>query len=168
MQILETERLLLRHLQAGDLDDLHRLYADPEVRRYFPEGTLSREETREELEYFIDGYTRQPQMGLWATVDKASGRFIGRCGLLSWNIDQRPEIEVAYMLARDCWGRGLGTEAARGILQFGFDSLGLSRLICLIDADNLASIRVATNIGMSFEKAGRDDKGPYHLYARNR
>ena len=47
--ILETKRLLLRHLVIEDLDELFALYRDPEIRRYFPEGVLTREETREEL-----------------------------------------------------------------------------------------------------------------------
>jgi RimJ/RimL family protein N-acetyltransferase len=54
--VLETERLVLRHLTLGDLDELAALYRDPEVRRYFPEGTLTYEETREELEWCIDVY----------------------------------------------------------------------------------------------------------------
>ena len=54
--VLRTERLVLRRLTIGDFDALAELYADPEVRRYFPEGTLTREETREELEWIIEVY----------------------------------------------------------------------------------------------------------------
>ncbi len=46
MFILETERLLLRRLAPEDLDALYALYRDPEIRRYFPEGTLTYEETK--------------------------------------------------------------------------------------------------------------------------
>ncbi len=166
MKILETQRLILRRLAPGDLDSLFALYSDAEVRRYFPEGTLTYEETKEELEWFLDGHPRHPELGLWATIHKESGQFVGRCGLLPWTIDERPEVEVAYMLASEYWGRGLGTEAAQGVLDYGFEKLKLTRLICLIDQDNLASIRVATKIGMTFEKEGRDDKGPFLLYAR--
>lgn len=152
----------------SDLDALFALYSDPDVRRYFPEGTLTYEETQEELEWFLNGHPRHPELGLWATIHKETNQFIGRCGLLPWVIDGRPEVEVAYMLAKAYWGQGLGTEAAQGILDYGFKQLDLSRLICLIDRDNLASIKVAQNIGMSFEKEGMDDKGPYLLYARAR
>jgi RimJ/RimL family protein N-acetyltransferase len=93
---------------------------------------------------------------------------IGRCGLLPWTLDERPEIEVAYLLAKAYWGQGLGTEAARAVLDYGFEHLHLSRLICLIDRENLASIKVATKIGMTFEKEGRDDKGPFLLYSRDK
>jgi ribosomal-protein-alanine N-acetyltransferase len=168
MKILETERLILRRLEPADLDDLFALYRDPEVRRYFPEGTLTREETREELTWHLHGHPEHPEMGLWAAVHKESGRFIGRCGLLPWTIDGRFEVEVAYMLARAAWGQGLGTEAAMGIRDHAFRELDRSRLICLIDRGNRASIRVAEKIGMTFETEGIDDKGPYLLYSMER
>lgn len=166
MKILETKRLMLRHLVPGDLDGLFALYSDPDVRRYFPEGTLTYEETKEELEWFLNGHPRHPELGLWATIDKETDRLIGRCGLLPWTIDQRPEVEVAYALAKAYWGQGLGTEAAQAVLDYGFERLRLSRLVCLIDRDNQPSIKVATKIGMTFEREGSDDKGPFLLYSR--
>jgi len=168
MKILETKRLVFRHLEPGDLDRLFALYGDPEVRRYFPEGTLTYEETKDELEWFLNGHPEHPELGLWATIHKETDRFIGRCGLLPWTIDERLEVEVAYLLAKEYWGQGLGTEAAQAILDYGFGNLRLSRLICLIDRENLASIRVAEKIGMTFEKEGRDEKGPFLLYSRNK
>ena len=168
MIILETKRLILRHLAPDDLDSLFALYNDPEVRRYFPEGILTYQETKEELEWFLNGHPEHPELGLWATIHKETDQFIGRCGLLPWTIDERSEVEVAYMLAKEYWGQGLGTEAAQAILEYGFEQLQLSRLICLIDRENLASVKVATKIGMAFEKEGEDDKGPFLLYSRNK
>jgi RimJ/RimL family protein N-acetyltransferase len=168
MKILETQRLLLRHLEPDDLDDLYVLYSDPEVRRYFPEGTLTLEETKEELEWHRHGHPQHPQFGLWATIYKQNNQFIGRCGLLPWMIDQHREVEIAYMIAKEYWRQGLGTEAAQAIRDYAFEKLQLSRLICLIDRDNRASIQVATTIGMTFEKEGMDDKGPYQLYSINK
>jgi RimJ/RimL family protein N-acetyltransferase len=168
MKILETNRLILRHLVPDDLDSLFALYRDPIVRRYFPEGILTYEETKEELEWFLDGHPEHPQLGLWATIHKQTGKFIGRCGLLPWTIDGQSEVEVAYMVAKEYWGQGLGTEAAQAILNYGFEQLQLSRLICLIDRENQASIKVATNIGMTFEKEGQDDLGPFLVYSRNK
>jgi RimJ/RimL family protein N-acetyltransferase len=107
MKILETERLILRHLEPGDLESLYAIYSDPEVRRYIPEGTLTYEETKEELEWFLNGHPEHPELGLWATVDKETNRLIGRCGLLPWTIEGRFEVEVAYLLAKEYWGQGL-------------------------------------------------------------
>jgi RimJ/RimL family protein N-acetyltransferase len=166
--ILETKRLLLRRLVIDDLDALFALYSDEEIRRYFPEGTLTYEETKEELEWFLNGHPHYPELGLWATIYRETGQFSGRCGLLPWTIDGRNEVEVAYLLDKKFWGQGLATEAAQAILHYGFEQLKLSRLICLIDRENQASIRVATKIGMTFEKEGEDEKGPFLLYAINK
>jgi ribosomal-protein-alanine N-acetyltransferase len=168
MTILETERLRLRRLLPEDLDPLCALYRDPEVRRYFPEGTLDHEETREELNWFLNGHPHRPELGLWATLDRKTGAFLGRCGLLPWTIEDRAEVEVAYLLAREVWGRGLGTEAARGIARYAFNRLGLPRVVSLIDPRNAASIKVARNLGMTLEGRMQDDKGPFLLYAMNR
>lgn len=166
MQILETSRLILRHFERDDLDNLYALYSDPEIRRYFPEGTLTREETLEEIEWFLHGHPEHPQLGLWATIHRPSGRFIGRCGLLPWTIEGRFEVEVAYLLARPFWGHGLATEAASAIVQHAFTRLGYSRLVCLIDPANAPSIRVAERIGMHLELEMEDEGGPFLLYAR--
>lgn len=168
MKILETKRLTLRHLLPTDLESLFALYSDQEIRRYFPEGVLTFEETKEELEWFLNGHPAQPELGLWATIHKETNRFIGRCGLLPWTIDQRPEVEVAYLLAKEYWGQGLATEAALAIVHYGFEHLNLQRLICLIVRENQASINVATKIGMTFEKEGKDEKGPFLVYSMSK
>jgi len=165
MKVLETSRLLLRHLQPEDMDDFYALYCDPDVIKYIPDAPGTYAQARKELEWFQNGHPGDPRLGLWATIHKETGRFIGRCGLLPWTIDDVSEVEVAYALSKEFWGQGLGTEAAQGILNYGFKQLGLKRLICLIDQENLASIKVATNIGMSFEKEGRDEIGPFQVYS---
>ena len=149
--ILETKRLILRQLTPDDLDALFALYCDPEVRKYFPEGTLTYEETKEELDWIIDVYYGQYGFGLWATLYKETGAFIGRCGLIPWTIDQQPEVEVAYLLDKAFWGQGLATEAAQAIIHYGFEQLQLTRLICLTDPDNKPSRKVAEKIGMTLE-----------------
>jgi [ribosomal protein S5]-alanine N-acetyltransferase len=153
-----------------DLDALAAIYADPAVRRFFPEGTLTYDETREELAWIIDVYYARYGFGLWATILKETGAFIGRCGLLPWKIvpgpdgrsgldgaDEFPdegariEVEVAYLLAQSHWGLGLGTEAARAIVHHAFEDLRLSRLICLFEPENVASRKVAENVGFTYE-----------------
>lgn len=166
--ILETKRLLLRRLVMSDLDELYSFYSDPEVIKYIPDAPRTYEETREELEWFMNGHPRYPELGLWATIYKETGQFIGRCGLIPSTIDEQNEVEIAFAMARAFWGKGLATEVALALLQYGFEHLHLLRLICLIEPENLASVRVATKIGMSFEKDGKDDKGPFLIYSINK
>ncbi len=165
MIILETERLLLRHLEMGDLDDLYTLYRDPEMRRYFPDGTLTYEETKEELEWFLNGHPDHPELGLWATVHKADNRFIGRCGLLPWMLDGRSEVEVAYMIDKAYWRQGFGAEAALAIRDYGFGTLHLPRLISMMYSANQASVNTARKMGMTFEKECEDESGKFFVYA---
>jgi RimJ/RimL family protein N-acetyltransferase len=169
--ILETERLILRRQVIEDLDALWELYCDPEVTKYIPDAPKSREEAREELEWFMNGHPRRPELGLWATILKENGKFIGRSGLLPWTIEGQDEVEVAYTIAREYWGRGLGSEVAAAILEYGFEHLKLSRLICMPEADNIASQKVAEKIGMRLEKKldGIDGDGiPTWIYAIER
>jgi ribosomal-protein-alanine N-acetyltransferase len=150
--ILETERLVLRHQVIEDLDDLWALYQNLNITRYIPDAPRSREEAQEELEWHMHGHPRHPELGLWATIHKKTGKFIGRCGLLPWDVDNVHEVEVAYTIAEEYWGQGLGSEAAQGILKYGFETLKLSRLISLIEPENIGSQKVAEKMGMRLEK----------------
>jgi RimJ/RimL family protein N-acetyltransferase len=164
--ILETPRLLLRHFEPDDLQSLYALYRDPEIRRYFPDGTRTLAETKEELDWFLNGHPHHPELGLWATVEEASGAFIGRCGLLPWTIDGRPEVELAYLIDKARWGEGLASEACGGIIQYAKSVLELRRLIALIMPGNAGSAAVARKVGMRFETEYTGEFGPCHVYAR--
>ena len=166
--ILETERLILRHQVLSDLDDLWALYQNPNITKYIPDAPRSRAEAQEELEWHMHGHPKHPELGLWATIHKETGKFIGRCGLLPWTIEGQYDVEVAYTLAQDHWGQGLGTEAAQGILQYGFEMLKLQRMICLIDPANIPSQRVAEKMGMAWEKTAdgwEGDNIPFYIYS---
>jgi ribosomal-protein-alanine N-acetyltransferase len=165
MLSLETKRLAFRHLEPDDLDALAALYADAELRRYFPEGTLTREETQAELDWFRNGHPDHPTLGLWAAIHKETGGFIGRCGLLPWTIDGVDEVEIAYLIARPWQHQGLGSEAARALVRHGFETLGLTRLIALIDPAHVASIRTAESAGLRFEREAMLEGARCAVYA---
>ncbi len=163
--ILETERLLLRRQTLADLDTLYAIYQDPDVVRYIPDRSEGYDAVRAEVEWHMNGWPNRPELGLWATIFKPTGAFIGRCGLLPWTIEGDDEVEVAYLLAQAYWGQGLATEAARAIAHYGFETLHLPRLVSLIDPDNTASAHVATKIGMTFEREFTDEYGLAQIYA---
>ena len=64
-----------------------------------------------------------------------------------------PEVEVAYMIDKRYWRQGLGSEAARALVRYGFERLHLARIIALIDPANEASLRTARKAGLVFERA---------------
>jgi ribosomal-protein-alanine N-acetyltransferase len=167
-KVLETERLIFRRLTMDDLDELFALYHSPDVRKYYSEGIPSYAETRQELEWMLNTCYAKYGFGMWATIYKATDKFIGRCGLTPMDIEGHEEIEVGYMLAREYWGQGLATEAAQAILQYGFDELKIPRLVCVINPGNEASSRVAEKIGMTLEIDGDVNGEPTLLYALNK
>jgi len=148
MTILTTERLTLRHLTVNDAVDLHRIHHEAGVWKYFlGSPPASVEEERPFIERNLARY-REHGFGFWATVLRETGELIGRCGLLSQEVDGRNETEIAYLLSPRFWGRGLASEAARGIRDHAFQSLGCSRVVSLIHPANVASKRVATAAGL--------------------
>jgi ribosomal-protein-alanine N-acetyltransferase len=164
--IVRTPRTILRKLRADDLDDLCRLYADDDIRRFFPEGPLDRDQTKEELDWYVKGgWPEHPELGLWATIHRQTNRFIGRCGLIPWIVDNQVHVEIAYLLAKEFWREGLASEIGAAIVQHAFTELRLNRLIALIDRDNVASIRTAQKLGFQFEQYTEVEGQTTPLYA---
>lgn len=149
--VLETERLLLRPFAPGDLEAFASVFADPEVTRFlgFESGSFDR--CRRELEFWMDAYGRQG-FGMLAVVSKAEGELIGRCGFARWEVEGAQEVELGCVLKREYWGRGLGTEAASALRDYGFQALGFTRLVSVLHPDDPASERVARKIGMTCER----------------
>ncbi len=169
MSILETSHLRLRLFRPDDFDDLARIYADPEVRRYFPDGMLDRTQTKEELDWSIAGGDGdRPGFVLHALIERRSERLIGRAGLLSWEIDGAQEVEIAYLVDRSFWRRGYGGEIARALVRHGFETLGLHRLIALIHPNNTASIRTAERAGLRLERQTTVEGSPCLIYSISR
>lgn len=160
--ILETERLWLRELSLDDAPVMFELDSDPEVVRYLGRAPLaSVDESRQRIaERMLEDYARHG-FGRWAMLLKAAspsgpdgnepgGAFVGVAGL-KW-LPELNEVDIGYGLLPRYWGRGLATEAARAALEYGFRSLGLSRIIGLVDAPHRASIRVLEKCGLVYEQ----------------
>ena len=145
---LETARLRMRVFRPDDLDRMCEITRDPEVVRYIGYGyPLSREETRANLGRIMNGFRRRGY-GRWALERRDTGALVGYCGLSSGN----PEvgIELAYMLAREEWGRGLALEAGRAALRYGFETLGVDSIAGLTLHGNERSCKVLERLGMKF------------------
>lgn len=142
--LIETERLLLRGLRAGDLDEVARLNADPAFVRHLGHHPMSREDSWRQLAMFL-GHWQLRGYGFWAVEEKASGRCIGRIGC--HEPEGWPAFEVAWALDPAVWGRGLATEGGRAALDFAQRGLGRREVISVVHPENAASIRVAEKLG---------------------
>ena len=153
---LETLRLEMRDFTCEDSDDLYRLNSDPRVMRYIGDGKTTDRKRHAEIMGRVLRYPRlYPDLGFWYTTRRDTGAFIGwftlkYCG-------RSPEIETGYMLLPEVWGQGFATEGATAMVRYGFDDLGLHRIIGVTHPDNKASQKV-------LQKAGLADRGWGHYY----
>ncbi|WP_322097458.1 GNAT family N-acetyltransferase [Pelagibius sp. Alg239-R121] len=168
--VVETERLLLRGFRFQDFNEHAAIWADPDVTRHISGRVFSREESwgrflRHGGHWSMMGY------GYWALEEKASGRLAGQVGLGDFKRDIEPSIEgipeMGWVLATWSHGRGYATEAVLAALGWVEANLGQGcRTVCLVDPDNLASLRVAEKCGYREYARTRYHDGPTILLER--
>jgi len=106
---------------------------------------LTRDEVRAALGRTAEQWERYG-FGPLAVIERAGGALVGDAGLQL--LESGPDVELTYTLARAAWGRGYATEAATAILEWGFEALGLERVVAVADPANAASRRVLAKAGM--------------------
>lgn len=152
MIIVQTERLFLRHFHILDHEPMFRIFGDSEVMR-FGEGVQTKEWVKRWLMTCFEHYYQHWGFGPYAVIEQSSREVIGYCGLFFFaDVNGQPEIEVGYRLVQTKWGYGYATEATQAVRDFAFQTLGVKRLIAMIDPENEASIRVAQKLGMQYER----------------
>ncbi|MBS1786774.1 MAG: GNAT family N-acetyltransferase [Acidobacteria bacterium] len=149
---LQTSRLRLMPFQRSDVDDLHRMWTEPEVRKYlWDDLVIPRDTVVAIVENSLQSFA-ESGLGFWMLNLKGSFRIAGFAGLRHFRLPESnyQEVEVLYGLLPDYWGKGLATEAAEAILQYGFQQLRLERIYAGADPPNIASIKVMERLGMKF------------------
>jgi RimJ/RimL family protein N-acetyltransferase len=151
MSELSTARLSLRHWRAADAPAFAALSADPEVMQFMP-ARLTRAQS--------EAFARQAQaqlaqrgFGLWAVEVREERPFIGYVGLspVGFVASFTPAVEIAWRLERASWGCGYATEAAREVLRFAFEDLGLPEVVAFTVPANLRSRAVMQRLGLRYE-----------------
>lgn len=144
---LFSERLVLRPIERADLGTLSGWYADPVIMRYVGDGhTYSPIETEIALHCYLEGAARDGH-GLMIAELAATGEPIGRCGFKAWDVDGERLLEIGWLVARPHQGNGYATEAGAVLRDHGFEELGNTTLISVIQPENRPSIRVAEKLG---------------------
>ncbi|MCE7983234.1 MAG: N-acetyltransferase [Caldilinea sp. CFX5] len=162
--VLQTERLILREVQPADAADVLVFRGDAYVQR-FNSAPL---QTIEEATLFIADarnlYDAQGGIG-WGITLRGEDRVLGGVSLHSWSQYHR-RAEVGYDLARARWGQGIGSEAVRAVLHFGFTQLNLNRIEAATIADNHESVNLLKKLGFTLEGIRRsyswEDDGTFH------
>jgi RimJ/RimL family protein N-acetyltransferase len=144
---LTTLRLAMREFVPGDFDDLHRLNRQARVMKFITGKPETPEETRAAIRRTLRNYRLYPDLGAWYTVRRDTGQFIGWFSLKY--AGKSPDIEIGYRLLPQAWGQGFATEGATAMHDYGFDDLGLHRIIGVTHPGNHASQRVLQKAGLA-------------------
>jgi len=150
---LRNERLLLRQWRDEDRAPFAALNADPVVMEHFP-STMTREASDAFVDFNVAALAERG-WGLWAVEVADTEAFIGFVGLNEPRFEAHfmPAVEIGWRLARDAWGDGYATEAARSALAYAFDELGLDDVVSFTTVENHRSRRVMERIGMTHDPA---------------
>ena len=146
---LETERLILRQWKDEDLTPFAKINADPEVMAYYPD-ILNEEESNAMADKIKDLITEH-SWGFWAVETKQENNFIGFVGLHipTHDLPCTPCVEVGWRLAKEYWGKGYATEAARESLRFAFEELALGEVFSFASIANKKSWAVMERLNMN-------------------
>jgi [ribosomal protein S5]-alanine N-acetyltransferase len=156
---LRTPRLRLRPVEPADRAALHQLWTDPDVRRFLWDDRVIALADVDGVIAASAATFATEGFGHFALREDASRPLLGTCGLHRYAPAAEPEL--LYSLAREQWGRGLATEAARAVVNDVFARLGLARVIARADVPNRASQRVMQRLGMAY--VGEEDAGGLRL-----
>jgi [ribosomal protein S5]-alanine N-acetyltransferase len=161
--ILQTPRLLLRHITETDAPLVYALNTSPGVLQYVHEPTLKDEADalRVIKEIILPQYSLY-NLGRWAIERKEDNQFMGWCGLKY--LADINEVDLGYRLMPAYWGKGYATEAARHTLQFGFDQRSLQTIVGRVHINNLASAAVLEKIGMQYQYMAEEDGETIKVY----
>ncbi len=136
--IIETERLILRRFESGERQLIYTLNEDPEVTRYTGDPVRDLAHANEVLDQVILPQYALYNHGRWAVHTKPGMEFIGWCGLKYR--PERDEVDLGYRFIKTAWGKGYASEAAMASINYGFEKLGLRRIVGRAMPGNIASI----------------------------
>ncbi len=145
---IETTRMILRLIQKNDLDQVAKLHADPDVRRFFPDGIQNREQTKKRIKEFMTFY-QEKGLPCFVMFDKVSKEFLGRCG---FGPIKTGEIEVGYLIVRKFWGMGYASEALHALLNWSKQHIDTDYIVAFAPLKHGASHRVMEKCGMKYYK----------------
>lgn len=148
--VIETKRLVLRLINKRDLPALFAVNGDEEVFRYSPRESWKTQADGEAWFSRVIAFRKSGTTIQFVIVLRDGGRPIGTLAIFHFE-ESVGSAEIGYVLGREHWGKGLMKEALTGVVEFGFETLGLKRLEAELDPRNKASVKVLERVGFSHE-----------------
>ncbi len=163
---IHTTRLVLRLLQISDLENLHALWTNERVRQFLWDGEVIPIERTQDIIETSSRLFDERGFGLWALRKRGCHELLGFAGYQFFRTP--PELELVFGVAPDDCGQGYATEAARAVIQYGFEVLGFDGIAASTDAPNAASVRVLDKLGMRFQRRAVVDGLDTYFYSLTR
>jgi [ribosomal protein S5]-alanine N-acetyltransferase len=166
---IHSERLTMIPATDADVDVLHRIWRDPDVRKYlWDDIEIDTPQAREVVADGVRAFATE-RLGYWLVRLPASNDVIGFCGLRRFG-EGFERVEVLYGLLPGYWRRGFATEATRAVLHWGFTHCGLNEIYAGADPPNTASFHVMERLGMerAFTTRIHDLEAIYYVMKRER
>ena len=162
MSVIETERLLLKPYEKKDREDFIKLLSNENVMRFVGQGVMSVQAAASLWEKLMNLYARGEDT-IWAVFARDDERYVGNASIRPM-VERRENREIGYYLREPEWDKGFGTELAKRLVEYGFETMGLPAVYATVDYENLASRRILEKAGMSFHEELADEQGPFCLY----
>jgi RimJ/RimL family protein N-acetyltransferase len=154
LKILETERLILRHLSSDDAEFMLELLNDPAFIQNIGDRKIrSLEGANTYIQNGPVASYAKHGFGLYLVQLKETGESMGMCGLI--RRDQLDDVDIGYAFLPKFWSKGYATESALAVKEYARDVNGLKRIVAIVDPRNAGSIHVLEKLGMKFEKMVR-------------
>ena len=160
--IIQTERLIIREYSQADLDDLYEILSDPETMKYYPKP-YDRSGCQRWINWCLDSYEKNG-FGLWAIELKATGDFIGDCGISLQKIDDQTLHEIGYHINKKHWRQGYAKEACQAVKGWFFTNTLNDSVYSYMNADNIPSRATARSNGMTHIKTYTDGNETLAVY----
>lgn len=160
MNIIESERLIIREIESVDISCLLEIYQEPKNMEFIPNSQIkmTTEKLSEKYEKTNRNYIHG--FGLYVVQLKQSKTIIGEAGFFD-SYNELGHLELGYILGHQFWRNGYGTEVCQELINYGFNELKLHKITARIFSRNTASIRLSEKCGMIFIKEGLTDKNEY-------
>lgn len=166
LQILETDRTIVREMAVFDLPLLYDLYDDEDVTR-FVEPLYEYEEEKLFTEKYIENMYGFYGYGLWLVFHKESGEFLGRMGISIRNIDGNDENELGYIVHRKYRGQGYATEVCKAIISYAKKMLDMEKLYIVTRAENVISVGLSKALGFDYICDVTQDNIDYKFFVKS-
>lgn len=151
---LETTRLILREITQEDAFDIFKNFSDPEITKwFFDEPYTEMEQVNQIISKFNRDFSEMKGL-TWAITLRDNGGFIGTCGYD--NLETYHHGEIGFDLSKDLWGKGLMAEALSAIIDYGFETLKLTRVDADIYTSNHRAMRLLKKLGFQLDRVIED------------